>query len=47
MKILSSYVVVICDDKVKIRELPLHGEYKVVMHQGKVKRMRRQEGEEF
>lgn len=47
MKIPSTCVLVICDGKVKVRELPSHGEYKIVTHQGKVKRMRREEGEEF
>lgn len=43
----SCCVIVVCDGKAKIRELPPHGEYKIVTHQGKVKRMRREEGEEF
>lgn len=47
MEIPRSCVVVICDGQVKVRELPPHGEYKIVTHQGKVKRMRREEGEEF
>ncbi|OMP67046.1 XtrA/YqaO family protein [Domibacillus epiphyticus] len=47
MEIPKNCVVVICDGKVKVRELPPHGEYKIVTHQGKVKRMRREEGEEF
>ncbi len=47
MEIPSSCVVVICDGKAKIRELPPFGEYRIVTHQGKVKRMRREEGEEF
>ena len=47
MEIPSSCVIVICDGKAKIRELPPFGEYKIVTHQGKVKRMRREEGEEF
>lgn len=40
-------VVVISEGKAKLRELPEHGEYKIVTHQGKVRRMRREEGEEF
>ncbi|WP_068672293.1 XtrA/YqaO family protein [Oceanobacillus sp. Castelsardo] len=47
MNIPSSCVIVICDGKAKLRELPPFGEYKIVTHQGKVKRMRREEGEEF
>ncbi len=47
MDIPTSCVIVICDGKAKLRELLPHGEYKIVTHQGKVKRMRREEGEEF
>ncbi|MBS4204028.1 XtrA/YqaO family protein [Lederbergia citrea] len=47
MEIPSSSVIVICDGKAKLRELPPFGEYRIVTHQGKVKRMRREEGEEF
>ncbi|WP_392456772.1 XtrA/YqaO family protein [Chryseomicrobium aureum] len=47
MEIPESCVVVISDGKAKLRELPPHGEYKIVTHQGKVKRMRRETGEEF
>lgn len=47
MDIPTSCVIVICDGKVKLRELPTHGEYKIVTHQGKVKRMRIEQGEEF
>lgn len=47
MEMPNSCVVVICDGKAKIRELPPHGEYKIVTHQGKVKRMKKEEGEEF
>nr|WP_212946697.1 XtrA/YqaO family protein [Siminovitchia terrae] len=41
MDIPSSCVIVICDGKAKLRELPSFGEYKIVTHQGKVKRIRR------
>lgn len=47
MDIPTSCVIVICDCKAKLRELPTHGEYKIVTHQGKVKRMRTEQGEEF
>lgn len=47
MDIPTSCVIVICDGKAKLRELPTHGEYKIVTHQGKVKRMRVEQGEEF
>lgn len=40
-------VLVISESKVKIRELPEFGEYKIVTHEGKVRRMRKEEGEEF
>ncbi|MEH6945122.1 XtrA/YqaO family protein [Bacillus sp. JJ722] len=43
----KSCVIVICDGKAKLRYLPDHGEYRIVTHQGKVKRMRKEEGEEF
>lgn len=47
MDIPTSCVIVICDGKVKLRELPPYGEYRIVTHQGKVKRMQKEEGEEF
>ena len=47
MELPINCVVVISEGKAKVRELPVHGEYKIVTHQGKVKRMRREEGEEF
>ncbi|WP_342538350.1 XtrA/YqaO family protein [Sporosarcina sp. FSL K6-1540] len=47
MHIPNSCVIVICDGRVKLRELPPHGEYKIITHQGKVKRMHKGEGEEF
>ncbi len=43
----SSCVIVISNGTAKLRELPAYGEYRIVTHQGKVKRMRREEGEEF
>ncbi|MBS4221723.1 XtrA/YqaO family protein [Lederbergia citrea] len=47
MEIPSSCVIVICYGKAKVGELPPFGEYKITTHQGKIKRMRREEGEEF
>lgn len=47
MDIPTSCVIVICDGKAKLRELPPHGRYEIVTHKGKVSRMRREEGEEF
>ena len=35
MEITKACVVVISDGKIKIRELPPHGEYKIVTHQAK------------
>ncbi|WP_438312253.1 XtrA/YqaO family protein [Sporosarcina sp. FA9] len=43
----ANCVVVISEGMAKVRELPEHGEYRIVTHQGKVRRMRREEGEEF
>ena len=47
MELPMNCVVVISEGVAKLRELPEHGEYKIVTHQGKVRRMRREEGEEF
>lgn len=47
MEIPTNCVIVISNGKAKVRELPPHGEYKIVTHAGKVSRMRREEGEEF
>jgi hypothetical protein len=47
MELPINCVVVISEGKAKVRELPEHGEYKIVTHQGKVRRMRKEEGEDF
>lgn len=47
MELPVNCVVVISDGKAKIRELPEHGEYRIVTHGGKIRRMRKEEGEEF
>lgn len=47
MALPMNCVVVISEGVAKVRELPEHGEYKIVTHQGKVRRMRREEGEDF
>ncbi|WP_412760475.1 XtrA/YqaO family protein [Peribacillus frigoritolerans] len=47
MEMHDPCVIVICNGKVKLRVLPPFGEYKITTHQGKVKRMRKEEGEEF
>jgi Phage-like element PBSX protein XtrA len=43
----GSFAVVVCDGKAKVAELPSYGETNIVTHQGKVKRIRWNEGEEF
>jgi NAD kinase len=43
----GSFAVVVCDGKAKVTELPSYGETKIVTHQGKVKRIKWNEGEEF
>lgn len=47
MDIPENCVIVVSEGKAKVRSLPEFGEYRIVTHQGKVKRMRREEGEEF
>lgn len=47
MKIPKSCVILFNDGKVKMAELPSHSETKIITHQGKVKRIRFDEGEEF
>ena len=47
MELPMNCVVVISEGKAKVRELPEHGEYRIVTHAGKIKRMRREEGEDF
>lgn len=43
----ENFAIVVCDGKAKMTELPAHGETKIVTHQGKVKRIKWDEGEEF
>jgi NAD kinase len=43
----GSFAIVVCDGKAKLTELPPHGETKIITHQGKVKRVKFDEGEEF
>lgn len=42
-----SFIVVYCDGKAKLTYLPDHGKTKVIKHQGKVKRVKFDEGEDF
>jgi len=41
------FCVVYCGGKAKYAELPPHGETSLITHQGKVKRVKFDEGEEF
>ncbi|WP_162297874.1 XtrA/YqaO family protein [Halalkalibacillus sediminis] len=43
----SPFCIVYCNGKAKITPLPDHGETRVITHQGKVKRVKYDEGEEF
>ncbi|WP_121640624.1 XtrA/YqaO family protein [Virgibacillus sp. Bac330] len=43
----GSFAIVVCDGKAKLTGLPNHGETKIITHQGKVKRVKYDEGEEF
>jgi hypothetical protein len=47
MKLKESITMVVCDGKAKLTKLPPHGETKIVTHQGKIKRVKWDEGEEF
>ncbi|WP_062052377.1 XtrA/YqaO family protein [Bacillus sp. JCM 19034] len=46
-KIDKPFVIVVSGGRARLTELPSHGETKVVTHQGKVKRVKFDEGEEF
>ncbi|MFC0271110.1 XtrA/YqaO family protein [Metabacillus herbersteinensis] len=43
----GSFAIVVCDGQARITELPNHGETKIITHQGKVKRVKFDEGEDF
>ncbi|USK61317.1 XtrA/YqaO family protein [Peribacillus asahii] len=47
MKQKGSFAIVVCDGKARLTRLPEHGETKIITHQGKVKRVKFDEGEEF
>ncbi|PFK30739.1 hypothetical protein COJ18_27010 [Bacillus cereus] len=47
MNYINVFGVIVCDGKAKLTELPSHGETKIVTHQGKVKRVKFDEGEDF
>ena len=43
----GSFAIVVCDGKARLNTFPEHGETKIITHQGKVKRVKFDEGEEF
>ncbi|MGG3888628.1 XtrA/YqaO family protein [Metabacillus fastidiosus] len=47
MELKGSFAIVLCEGKAKLTELPSHGETKIITHQGKVKRVKFDEGEDF
>lgn len=47
LKQKESFAIVVCDGKAKLTTLPHHGETKIITHQGKVKRVKFDEEEEF
>ncbi|MER2190639.1 MAG: XtrA/YqaO family protein [Solibacillus sp.] len=47
MDLPDSCVIVLSNGKAKVAELPAFAETKIVTHQGQVKRIRWDEGEEF
>lgn len=47
MELPTNFIVVVCEGRARLTELPSHGETKIVTHQGKVKRVKFDEGEDF
>jgi len=47
MELPESCVIVLSNGVAKMAELPPHAETKIITHQGKVKRVKWDEGEEF
>jgi len=43
----GSFAIVVCNGKAKLTQLPEHGETRIITHQGKVKRVKFDEGEDF
>lgn len=43
----GNFAIIFCDGKAKVTLLPDHGETKIITHQGKVKRVKFDVGEEF
>jgi phage gp45-like len=47
MEKTSSFMIVVSNGKARMTELPVHGETKIITHQGQVKRVKWDEGEDF
>ncbi|MEK4228949.1 XtrA/YqaO family protein [Solibacillus sp. FSL H8-0538] len=47
MELPENCVIVVSKGKAKVAELPKHAETKIITHQGQVKRVKWDEGEEF
>lgn len=47
MEVEGNFAIVVSEGKAKLARLPHHGETKIITHQGKVKRVKWDEGEEF
>lgn len=47
METEGNFAIVVSEGKARLAELPVHGETKIVTHQGKVKRVKWDEGEDF
>ena len=47
LEYIGNFAVIVCEGKAKLTRLPKHGETKIITHQGKVKRVKYDEGEEF
>ncbi|MBO0962359.1 XtrA/YqaO family protein [Neobacillus sp. MM2021_6] len=43
----GSFAIVVCNGKARFTNLPDHGETRIITHQGKVKRVKFDEGEDF
>lgn len=43
----GNFAIVVSEGKARLTELPDHGETRIITHQGKVKRVKFDEGEEF
>lgn len=43
----TNFAIIVCDGEIKMAELPNYGEVKIITHQGKVKKVKFDEGEDF